>query len=138
MLRCRGPFVHARRWPGKGRCDHSGRCRRSPQGKPRYGASRCGGVSQSRRGGWSGAGRELKCIRVGELKVINNLGWPILVFITLTNPFGIFAATSHSRTFSATPETEKGVSQLKRGGVPTLSNSELPSSTTACYLCYGS
>jgi hypothetical protein len=85
-----------------------------------------------------GDGRELKCIGVGELKVINNLGWPILVFITLTSPFGIFAAASHSRTFSATPETEKGVSQLKRGGVPTLSNSELPSSTTACYLCYGS
>jgi hypothetical protein len=57
-----------------------------------------------------GDGRELKCIGVGELKVINNLGWPILVFITLTSPFGIFEVASHSRTFSATPETEKGVS----------------------------
>jgi hypothetical protein len=52
---------------------------------------------------------------VGDLKVIDDLGWPILVFITLTSPFGIFAVASHSKTFSATPETEKGVSQLKRG-----------------------
>jgi hypothetical protein len=31
------------------------RCNRSPQGKPRCGASRCGGVGPSRRGVWSGA-----------------------------------------------------------------------------------
>jgi hypothetical protein len=65
-----------------------------------------------------GDGQELKCIGVGELKDIDDLGRPILVFITLTGPFGFFAAASHSRTFSATPETEKGVSQLQRGGVP--------------------
>jgi hypothetical protein len=87
-------------------------------------------------GAEEGDGRELKCIGVGELKVIDDLGQPILVFITLTGPFDIFAAASHSRTFSATLETEKGVSQLKRGGVPALSNSKLLSSTIACYLCY--
>jgi hypothetical protein len=74
---------------------------------------------------------------VGELKLIDDLGQPIIVFITLTSPFGFFAMMSHSETFSASPETEKGVSQLKRGGMLARSNSELPSSTTACYMCYG-
>jgi hypothetical protein len=50
-----------------------------------------------------GDGWELKCIGVGELKVIDDLGRHILVFITLTGPFDIFAAASHSSTFSATP-----------------------------------
>jgi hypothetical protein len=50
-----------------------------------------------------GDGWELKCIGVRELKVIDDLGRHILVFITLTDPFDIFAAASHSSTFSATP-----------------------------------
>jgi hypothetical protein len=73
----------------------------------------------------------------GELKVIDDLGRPTLAFITLSSPFGFFTTVSHSRTFSATPETEMGVSHLKRGDVPALSNSGLPSSTTTFYLCYG-
>jgi hypothetical protein len=50
-----------------------------------------------------GDGSELNCIGVGELKVIDDLGRHILVFITLPGPFDIFAAVSHSSTFSATP-----------------------------------
>jgi hypothetical protein len=92
VLRRYGPSIHARSWSGKARCGHSGCCHRLPLGKPRCGASRCGRVGWSRRGGM-----------VGELKVIDDLGRHILVFITLTGPFGIFAAASHSSTFSATP-----------------------------------
>jgi hypothetical protein len=44
-----------------------------------------------------GGGRELKCIGVREMKVIDDLGQPILVLITLTVPFIIFTAASHSR-----------------------------------------
>jgi hypothetical protein len=50
-----------------------------------------------------GDGWELKCIGGGELKVIDDLGRHIIVFITLTGPFDIFAVASHSSTFSATP-----------------------------------
>jgi tRNA(Ser,Leu) C12 N-acetylase TAN1 len=44
-----------------------------------------------------GDGREPKCIGVREMKVIVDLGQPILVLITLTVPFNIFTAASHSR-----------------------------------------
>jgi hypothetical protein len=117
------PSFCGRHWLGKHRCCHSGHCCRSPR-KPRCRASRCGGVGRSCRGRW------------GSWRFIDDLGRPISVFITLTNPFGFFAVASHSRMFSTTSENEKGVSQLERGCVLALSNSELHSSTAACYMSY--
>jgi hypothetical protein len=122
VFRCCVPSVRARRWSRKARfatLTVITACHRGNRDAGHLDVDASVGADE-------GDGWELKCIGVGELKVVDDLGWHILVFITLISPFDIFAAASHSSTFNATPPTEKGVSQLKRGGVPALSNSELP------------
>jgi hypothetical protein len=50
----------------------------------------------------------------------DGLGWPVgIVF----GPLVLFPAASHNTTFTPTLKHEKGVAQLKYGGVVVLSNS---------------
>jgi hypothetical protein len=53
----------------------------------------------------------------------DGLGRPVGIVFLCTSPLVLFPAPSHYTTFSPTPKPEKGVAQLKYGGVVVLSNS---------------
>jgi hypothetical protein len=53
----------------------------------------------------------------------NGLGRPVGIVFLCTGPLVLFPAALHYTTFTPTPKPEKGVAQLKYGGVVVLSNS---------------
>jgi hypothetical protein len=53
----------------------------------------------------------------------DGLGWPVGIVFLCTGPLVLFPAASHNTTFTPTLKHEKGVAQLKYGGVVVLSNS---------------
>jgi hypothetical protein len=53
----------------------------------------------------------------------DGLGRPVGTVFLCTGPLVLFPAVSHCTTFTPTPKPEKGVAQLKYGGVVVLSNS---------------
>jgi hypothetical protein len=53
----------------------------------------------------------------------DGLGRLVGIVFPCTSPLVLFPAASHYTTFTPTPKPEKGVAQLKYGGVVVLSNS---------------
>jgi hypothetical protein len=54
--------------------------------------------------------------------ITDGLGRPVGIVFLCTGPLVLFPASSHYTTFTPTPKPEKGVAQLKYGGVVVLSN----------------